>query len=890
MRYSDELFLAFISCKYKAYLIKNRNAKIISDYQKVYSRQKYIQLKRFETKLKERNVLKSEFVRGKTTKGFVLNTKFSKNNIEIEPDGVEIISKYNVVPIYITPHEKITSVDKLFVSAQGLLLKSEFKLQVDYCRIVFGEELKQSKIKLLTYLSKAKEELNVMNEMLSNAETPILMKNKHCSVCAYYEDCNEILVEKNDLSLITALKPAEIIKKNSKGIFTVLQLSYLFRPTKRVYQKRKFIPELKALAIREMKTYIFDMPKVKQSDVKIFIDFEGIPDRNFVYLIGVLILNNDTEETYSFWADSDDEESIIFKELFNLLKQFEEYIIYHYGQYEIRVLRRLIAKTPEFEEYIEYIIDNSFNILSLFTNYIYPPTYTNGLKEIARHLNFNWSEKNVSGIQSLMWRYQWELSSDNSVFKRKLIQYNIEDCHALAKVFNWIISIPSDVSEVFKQVKEIKPENNKKWCKTDYQLDDFEKINSVAYFNYQRKKIYLRTNKQIKKAVQRVTKKEKKNLKVDRQINMYYEVCPNCGGSSIETKSTHKGIVVDLVFIKNGIKRCIKEVQGGHQVCNTCNKKLMRVNFNKLQGYGKDLVAWTVDQYISYRIGLTNVANVLRETFNIDIGVCIYEFKEKLAEKYKPTYNEIKQSLISGQIIHADETDVKVRGFSSPYIWVFSSMDTVLYYFTTNRDAAFLKEFLENFSGILISDFYAGYDSLECEQQKCLIHLIRDLNNDLLKNPFDEEFQQFVQLFGELLRGIIDTIDKYGLSIKHYGKHKTKVNGFFIKINRSNYKTDLCKKYIKRFNKNRSKLFTFLSHNNVPWNNNNAEHAIKAFAKYRRLNNGLFTSRSVCDYVILLSIQQTCVYRGLSFLDFLRSEEISLNKYTEKEYKKRIKR
>jgi hypothetical protein len=38
---------------------------------------------------------------------------------------------------------------------------------------------------------------------------------------------------------------------------------------------------------------------------------------------------------------------------------------------------------------------------------------------------------------------------------------------------------------------------------------------------------------------------------------------------------------------------------------------------------------------------------------------------------------------------------------------------------------------LKDFRGVLVSDFYAAYDSLTCEQQKCLIHLIRDMNTDL---------------------------------------------------------------------------------------------------------------------------------------------------------------
>jgi hypothetical protein len=74
-------------------------------------------------------------------------------------------------------------------------------------------------------------------------------------------------------------------------------------------------------------------------------------------------------------------------------------------------------------------------------------------------------------------------------------------------------------------------------------------------------------------------------------------------------------------------------------------------------------------------------------------------------------------------------------------------------------------------------------------------------------------------------------------------------------------------------------LFTFLSHDSVPWNNNNAEHAIKAFARLRRAIEGLSTPKGIEEYLILLSVCQTCKYSGLDFLDFLRSGETDLGTF-----------
>jgi hypothetical protein len=57
------------------------------------------------------------------------------------------------------------------------------------------------------------------------------------------------------------------------------------------------------------------------------------------------------------------------------------------------------------------------------------------------------------------------------------------------------------------------------------------------------------------------------------------------------------------------------------------------------------------------------------------------------------------------------------------------------------------------------------------------------------------------------------------------------------------------------------------------WNNNNAEHAIKAYSALRKVMVGTSTRAGIEEYIILLSICETCKYQGLDFLDFLRSGE-----------------
>ena len=79
---------------------------------------------------------------------------------------------------------------------------------------------------------------------------------------------------------------------------------------------------------------------------------------------------------------------------------------------------------------------------------------------------------------------------------------------------------------------------------------------------------------------------------------------------------------------------------------------------------------------------------------------------------------------------------------------------------------------------MLISDFYTAYDAIDCPQQKRLVHLIRDMNDDLLRNPFDEEFKNLAEEFAVLLRTIVATVDRYGLKRWHLQKHKKPARKF----------------------------------------------------------------------------------------------------------------
>jgi hypothetical protein len=324
--------------------------------------------------------------------------------------------------------------------------------------------------------------------------------------------------------------------------------------------------------------------------------------------------------------------------------------------------------------------------------------------------------------------------------------------------------------------------------------------------------------------------------------------------------------------MKNGVKKWVVEVNGKQFRCLDCD-----VVFD-FPMYGRNLLVWSMNQHVSYRIGAYRVGEMLLENFNINVPRYKLSYlKGDLAEEYRETANGILQSMVRGPLIQIDETSAFLRDCPSAYVWVIASMDSVFYCFRPSRKAGFLHELLKGFEGVLVSDFYSGYDSLPCKQQRCLIHLIRDLNGDFRKNQFNVELRSLVTRFGVLLRSIIATIDKYGLRQWHLNKHLKDVEDFFSVVYEDQYDTDIAAHYQRRLVRQRERLFEFLKHDGIPWNNNNAENAIKPFAKYRAMAGHLGTRRGLEDYLVLLSIQQTCKYRGMSFLEFLKSGQTALD-------------
>ena len=244
---------------------------------------------------------------------------------------------------------------------------------------------------------------------------------------------------------------------------------------------------------------------------------------------------------------------------------------------------------------------------------------------------------------------------------------------------------------------------------------------------------------------------------------------------------------------------------------------------------------------------------------------------------YSETEHLLVKKILQSPFVHADETKINIQGVEQ-YVWVFTDGLRVVLKLTATREANIVHEFLSDYAGTLISDFYPGYDSVKCKQQKCWVHLIREMNDDLWKSPFDSELEDFVLKVRNLILPILETVEEHGLKTKKLSKFDTSVNQFYGNTISKIYKSDLALKYQKRFLRYRNSLFTFLYEDNIPWNNNAGERAIRHLAVQRKISGTFFESLAP-QYLLLLGIMQTCRFQGKSLLKFLLSKEKDVDQF-----------
>ena len=328
----------------------------------------------------------------------------------IPPDVQDKTSQY--LPIRAVANDKLTKIDKLLIAFDAHILSETLKQEIKYGRIIHGIGFSSIKVKTSLLLGDVKNIVRKIQTLLTADLPPDLILNRHCQECDYQLSCREKANEKGDLSLLSSMTEKERKKFNSKGIFTVTQLSYTFRPRRRPkrlrHKREQYHHSLKALSIREKKIHIIGDPEFNIQGTPVYLDVEGLPDSEFYYLVGLRFRQSDSVVQHSFWADKPEDEKTTWRKLLDILSMIEQPVLVHYGSYESDYLKRMCERYGNHHQKLSVgeTITKTVNLLSVLYAQIYFPVFSNGLKDIAEFLGYVWTDKDCSGLLSIMWRHR----------------------------------------------------------------------------------------------------------------------------------------------------------------------------------------------------------------------------------------------------------------------------------------------------------------------------------------------------------------------------------------------------------------------------------------------------------------------------------------------------
>lgn len=909
---TEDIFCAYLKCKYKAHLKLQGTVGEVSEYERLVKR---IDVEYRQTTGREmlRTQSKTAIAENplslldalQSGRELILNVSMESDEAACHLDALYRTSKIEAAvplvysPILFTPHERVTADDRLRLAFAASVLSRVQGTQPESGRIIHGPNFKALRVALPKLVASVRSAVGQIQTIQQSVTPPPLVLNRHCSECEFRRSCRAVAVDKDDLSLLRGLNAKEIAGLNQRGIFTVTQYSHTFRPARmrHVAEKafRKHDASLQALAIREVKVYVAQRKPMLDGKVRIYLDVEALPDPDQYYLIGLLIVQSDSSRRMnSFWADRATDEPAMWAAFLRAIAEVgDDFVIFHYGSFESRFFRQMVKLHGGDPALIKRIESRSVNVLSLIYGRVFFPTFANDLKSIAGFLGFKWSSPDASGLQSMVWRNEWETSGSEDA-KQLLITYNQEDCLALETVVGAIRVLtgetpPSGSCPSSADVKDIKTPRHHKFCDPEYVLPEFAHITKCAYFDYQRDRVLFRTSPAVKQANRRKKRALYPTCRVNRVVEFAGPIsCPQCGSEELYTRGVNERSVVDLKPTRGGLKRWVTRYKAKLSRCRRCAHTFLPEDFLAVRGrkYGWALCGWAAYASVALRQVSRDTAASMSDMFGVPIrSGGVGRLRDQASERYRKTYESLMADLRRGPMVHADETWVRVKGRESKgYVWVFANPEVAVYVYSPSREGNIVRDALSEFRGVLVSDFYAAYDTLDCPQQKCLVHLVRDLNDDLAKNPFDEELKNMAARFASLMQSIVETIDRYGLKKSHLGKHKSDVDNYLNRMSAASYHSEFARHYRHRFLKYRNKLFTFLDHDGVPWNNNNAENAVKRFVTRRKGMGGTaaFSEKGIRDYLVLLSIYQTLRFRQLNFWQFLLSGETDIAAFTAK--------
>ena len=353
--------------------------------------------------------------------------------------------------------------------------------------------------------------------------------------------------------------------------------------------------------------------------------------------------------------------------------------------------------------------------------------------------------------------------------------------------------------------------------------------------------------------------------------------CPECFGPVKDIKQ-HEHFQTDLPLPQPVTTRFV--TYSGY--CPCCDKRVQSRHHEQVStaagaagvSIGPHARALAADLHHGLGVPFAKVSRLFESAFGLKVTPgALCQSGTRLADLLLPIYHELQVALRSCQAVHADETGWRVGALSS-WLWTFTSEKITLYSVEGSRGhEAIVRVLGKEFKGTLVCDCFAAYDAealADWLQQKCLAHLLKDFSA-LAKEKTGIAQRFSLEVAAVLREAIALKKEKPTLTEAAYLGQVTALQKRMDALihERRRFKDADNLRLANRLRKQRSRLFTFLTHAGVEATNNRAERSLRPAVIVRKTGGCNKTEEGARVHGIVTSIIVTARQQGLRPVQYL---------------------
>lgn len=355
----------------------------------------------------------------------------------------------------------------------------------------------------------------------------------------------------------------------------------------------------------------------------------------------------------------------------------------------------------------------------------------------------------------------------------------------------------------------------------------------------------------------------------DEEINLAITHCPDCGGPLGSPLAVREHTQEDIV----PAKKKVTVYRRYRYWCPDCRKL---VEAPPAEGeipnarIGPVAVAWSIMLKQSLGVPFEKTARVLEDLCGLRVSAgALALAAQRVALRLSAEVAFIRGAIRASPAVNVDETGWRVGGRNN-WLWAFVTDRLTLYRIAPSRAGRIAAaELGKDFGGVVVADFFGAYNKLTCEQQKCIVHLLRELR-DCAKENKTAEFAALRKKLKRLIADALRLAAREDYDPDTYESNVWRLHDRLANLGHAQYTNADCRRIAKRLRQHEGNLFTFLFHPGaVTPDNNRAERAIRPAVVLRKISGGSRTCNGADATADLMSLSQTCRLNGVGFVPFL---------------------